>query len=145
MWATAGIDSLICTTFAGLLRGSAVIAWEKYMRILILIALLLAHGLASAQSASQPSLSYTFGELRYVDIDNGGDGFELGGSLQFNSNWFGVASMSFYDLDSNVDGSTFEIGAGYIFPLKQDWDLQANARIISVSDDMLNELVNLKR
>ena len=56
------------------------------MRILFVTALLLMHGAAFAQSAKQPSLDYSFAELRYIDVDNGGDGFELGGSLQFNSN-----------------------------------------------------------
>jgi hypothetical protein len=105
------------------------------MRTLIIFALLIVHGAASAQSADQPALSYSFGELRYIDIDNGGDGFELGGSFQFDSNWFGVARFSSYDLGRNVDGSSFEIGAGYIFPFQQDWDIQVNARIIRAEVD----------
>lgn len=92
-------------------------------------------GAAFAQSAGQPSLSYSFGELRYINVDNGGDGFELGGSFQFKGNWFGVASISWYDLGRNVDGSSFEIGAGYVFPLQQDWDIQVNARIIRAEVD----------
>jgi hypothetical protein len=100
------------------------------MRTLIIAALLLLHGAAFAQGASQSAVSYSFGELRYIDVDNGGDGFELGGSLQFNSNWFGVASISSLDFDGNVDATSFEIGAGYIFPLQQDWDIQVNARLI---------------
>jgi hypothetical protein len=105
------------------------------MRTLIVTALLLIHGAAFAQGASQPSLSYTFGELRYIDVDNGGDGFELGGSFQFDSNWFGVASISSYDLGSNVDGTSFEIGAGYIFPFQKDWDIQVNARFVRAEVD----------
>lgn len=105
------------------------------MRTLIIVALLIVHGVAFAQSANQPALSYSFGELRYIDIDNGGDGFELGGSFQFDSNWFGVASFSSYDLGRNVDGSSFEIGAGYIFPFQKDWDIQVNARIIRAEVD----------
>ena len=100
------------------------------MRTLMITALLLVHGAAFAQGASQPALSYSFGELRYIDVDNGGDGFELGGSWQFNSSWFGVASISSLDFDNNVDVTSFEIGAGYIFPLQPDWDIQVNARMI---------------
>ena len=105
------------------------------MRLLIIIALLLVHSATFAQSATQPALRYSFGELRYIDIDNGGDGVELGGSFQFNNNWFGVASFSSYDLGRNVDASSFEIGAGYIFPFQEDWDIQANARIIRTEVD----------
>jgi hypothetical protein len=100
------------------------------MRILFVTALLLMHGAVFAQSAKQPSLSYSFAELRYVDVDNGGDGFELGGSFQFTGNWFGVASISSLDFSNNVDVNTFEIGAGYIFPLQPDWDIQVNGRIV---------------
>ena len=105
------------------------------MRTFFVTALLLMHGAAFAQGANQPALSYSFGELRYVDVDNGGDGFELGGSFQFNTSWFGVASFSSFDLDSNVDANSFEIGAGYIFPLQQDWDIQVNARFIRAEVD----------
>ena len=53
----------------------------------------------------------------------------------FSGNWFGVASIASYDLDSNVDATSFEIGAGYIFPLQQDWDIQVNGRIIRAEVD----------
>jgi hypothetical protein len=105
------------------------------MRTLIIAALLLLHGAALAQDAKQPALSYSFGEFRYVDVDNGGDGFELGGSFQFTANWIGVASLSLLDFGNSVDVDIFEIGAGYIFPLQDDWDLQANARIIRTEVD----------
>ena len=105
------------------------------MRNLLVLGLLVMPGVLFAQDNAKQTLSYSFGELRYIDIDNGGDGFELGGSFQFNSNWFGVASLSTFDLDNNVDGTTFEIGAGYIFPFHQDWDIQVNARIIRTEVD----------
>lgn len=105
------------------------------MRILLISALLLVTGAAFAQNANEPALSYTFGELRYVDVDNGGDGFEFGGSFQFNRNWFGVASISSLDFDGNVDLTTFEIGAGYVIPFQKDWDAQFNARVIRTEVD----------
>ena len=73
------------------------------MKILIIAALLLMHGAALAQATEQPALSYTFGEIRYVDVDDGGDGFELGGSFQFHPNWFGVVSYSTLDFRNSVD------------------------------------------
>ena len=100
------------------------------MRTLIIAALLLLHGAAFAQDTSQPALSYTFGEMRYVDVDDGGNGFELGGSYQFTANWYGVAGLSLLDFRNSVDVTSFEIGAGYIFPLQKDWDIHANARVI---------------
>jgi hypothetical protein len=105
------------------------------MRTLIIAALLLLHGAAYAQQAKQPVLSYSFGEIRYVDVDDGGNGFELGGSFQFNASWFGVASLSSLDFGSGVDVTSFEIGAGYVAPLRDNWDLQANARIIRTEVD----------
>ena len=105
------------------------------MRILIIAVLLLLQGAAYAQDAKQPALSYTFGELRFVDVDNGGNGFEVGGSFLFTGNWFGVASLSSLDFRNSVDVTSFEIGAGYVFPLQKDWDIQANARAIRTEVD----------
>ena len=105
------------------------------MRVLMLGALLLAHGAAFAQNSDDPALNYSFAEFRYINVDYGGDGFELGGSFQFDTNWFAVASFSSYDLDRVVDGSSFEIGAGYVFPFQQDWDFQVNARLIRAEVD----------
>ena len=105
------------------------------MRSFFVAALLVLHGVAFAQSAAEPALSYTFGEVRYLDVDGGGDGFEVGGSFQFDSNWFGVASFASYDLGPLVDGSSFEIGAGYIFPFQDDWDIQVNARVVRAEVD----------
>ncbi len=105
------------------------------MRNLLLLGLFIVPGALFAQDNAKQTLSYSFGELRYIDIDNGGDGFELGGSYQFNTNWFGVASLSSFDLGSSVDATTFEIGGGYIFPFHQDWDIQVNARLIRTEVD----------
>lgn len=112
------------------------------MRILIIAVLLLLQGAAYAQDAKQPALSYTFGELRFVDVDNGGDGFELGGSYQFTDNWYGMASLSSLDFRNSVDVTSFEIGAGYVFPWQKDWDIQANARIIRTEVDTLSGSAN---
>ena len=58
------------------------------MRTLLAVLLILAGSLACAQAPRQPSLSYNYAELRYVDVDvNGGDGFEIGGSFRFAGNW----------------------------------------------------------
>ena len=116
-------------------RRGVVNAWEIDMRNLLVIGLLVMPGVLFAQDNAKQTLSYSFGELRYVDIDNGGDGFELGGSFQFSKNWFGVASLASFDFGNSVDSTTFEIGAGYVFPFHQDWDIQINARVIRTEVD----------
>ncbi len=105
------------------------------MRTLIIAALLLLHGAVFAQESEQTTLSYSFGEFRYVDVDDGDNGFELGGSYQFTANWIGVASLSSLDYGGGVDVTSFEIGAGYVFPLQGNWDMQTNARFIRTEVD----------
>ena len=105
------------------------------MRTLMIAALLLLHGAAFAQETNKPAMSYSFGEIRYVDVDDGGNGFKLAGSYQFTTHWIGVASFRSLDFRNSVEVSSFEIGAGYIYPVRQNWDLQANARVIRTEVD----------
>lgn len=59
-------------------------------------------------------IEYTFGELRYVDVD-GGDGIEIGGSFRFDKQLYGMAS--FQDIDvGRADLEFIEIGGGFILP-----------------------------
>ena len=67
------------------------------MKILVLLAAVLVHGVALAQSPEQPEsdLSYDYVELRFVDVDtNGGDGLSFKGSYQFPSNWLIVGGIT---------------------------------------------------
>ena len=101
------------------------------MRIATLIALTLLHGIAAAQSAKVPAMNYNFAELRYVDVNrNGGDGFRLAGSYRFQGNWLVVGAVSRIDFNNDVDSTTVELGAGYVWPYRPDWDFLANLRIV---------------
>ena len=67
------------------------------MKMLIILAGLLVHGIAIAQSAGQQQadLSYTYAELRFVDVDtSGGDGLRLNGSYELENNWMIVGGVT---------------------------------------------------
>ncbi len=101
------------------------------MRISVLAVLMLAAGSSYAQGTKQPALSYDYLELRYVDVDNsGGDGFSLGGSYRFEGNWLILGDITRLNYDNNIDTTTFELGAGYVWPYRAGWDFHANARIV---------------
>ena len=86
------------------------------MKILVILAGLLASNLAIAQYSQQPqsgSLSYNYLELRYVDVDtNGGDGLRFAGSFDFGNNWLLVGSVTALKFNNNIDTTTFELGGG---------------------------------
>ena len=74
------------------------------MKTLFLLAGLLVQGVAIAQSVEKKpvDLSYSFAELRFVDVDfRGGDGFRLNGSYELESNWLIVGGLTMTQLLSN--------------------------------------------
>ena len=109
------------------------------MNKILSMALLLALPLA-AQAQSQPRdrhapsqswsrLSYTYGELRYVvqDPDGGGDDFDglrLGGSLQFQPQWFAAGALTSVS-SGPVDIDTIDLGIGFRSPMQNNVDLVA--------------------
>lgn len=106
------------------------------MRTTLSILLLLAGGSAFAQAPQEPALGYNFAELRFVDVDvNGGDGLKLGGSFRFSGNWLAVGSLTRLNFNNDVDSTTLELGAGYVWPYRPDWDFLANVRIIRTDVD----------
>jgi len=108
------------------------------MKILVLLAALLLHGVALAQSPqkSNANLSYDYVELRFVDVDaNSGDGFSFKGSYQFPSNWLIVGGITSLDFNNNVDGTFIEIGTGYVWDFKADFDLFATLRYVNADFD----------
>ena len=73
-------------------------------------------------------IEYTFGELRYVDVD-GGDGIEIGGSFRFDKQIYGLAN--FQDIDVGRASLEFlEFGGGYIIP-NNKIDFVAEVSLIS--------------
>jgi len=107
------------------------------MRTSVLLFGLLAQGVAFAQTNQpQANLSYTFVELRLVDLDtNGGDGFQVNGSVALDRNWIIVGGLSSYDFNNNVDTSIIEIGGGYVWHYAKDWDLLTTLRFVNASTD----------
>jgi hypothetical protein len=103
------------------------------MKTLVLLAALLASSAAFAQSAQQQSadLDYSYLELRFVDVDNNGDGLRFGGSFDFGNNWLLVGSVTSLDFNNNVDATWYEIGAGYVWNYTNEWDFVATLRYAS--------------
>lgn len=110
-------------------------------KTLLVIAVLLLHGTAAAQS-SQPrttsDLSYSYAELRFVDVDtNGGDGLKLGGSLDLNGPWILIGSITDLDFDNNVDASILEVGGGYVWHYNPTFDLVGTLALVRTDVDSL--------
>ncbi len=108
------------------------------MKMLFLLAGLLVQGVAIAQTVEkkQTDLSYTYAELRFVDVDfRGGDGLRLLGSYALQNDWLIVGSLTTLDFDNNVDITTLELGAGYIWKYSDDFDLTSTLRIVSTDID----------
>jgi len=106
-------------------------------RIFIALIAVFAAGIANAQSSRNTAMNYNFAEFRYVDSDlAGGDGFKLGGSYHVKNNWLVVGSLTQLSFDGNVDGRFIEIGAGYVWPMQDSWDIVASARYVDLSDDL---------
>ena len=103
-------------------------------KILLLLAVLAFHSTAAAQSSQQPvrnDLSYSFAELRFVDVDdNGGDGFRLAGSYELDGPWILVGAITALDFNGNVDTTLLEVGGGYVWNYSNDFDLVSTLRLV---------------
>ena len=108
------------------------------MKMLFLFAGLLVQGIAFAQSAGQQQadLSYTYAELRFVDVDaNGGDGIRFTGSYELENNWMIVGGLTALDFNNNVDSTVLEFGGGYVWHYSKDFDLLGTLRFVRVEVD----------
>ena len=96
-------------------------------KTLLVIAALFMHTAAAAQTSQQANLqdlSYSYAELRFVDVDtSGGDGFQLGGSVQLDGPWILIGSITALDFNNNVDSTLLELGGGYVWNYSNDVDL----------------------
>ncbi len=103
------------------------------MKMLFLLAGLLVQGIAIAQTVDkkQTDLSYSYAELRFVDVDfRGGDGLRLNGSYELENNWLIVGGLTTLDFDNNVDLTVLELGVGYVWKYSDDFDLTSTLRIV---------------
>ncbi len=91
------------------------------MRTLILLAGLLLQGTALAQQRPA-DLDYSYLELRFVDVDSGGDGIRFNASYDLGNNWQIVGGVTSLDFNNNVDSTAFELGAGYVWHYSNDFD-----------------------
>jgi hypothetical protein len=108
-------------------------------RVAILIALfapgaVLAQGTGTATTG--PDISYSYGELRFVDTDEGGgDGLRIGGSYDLGNNWLVLGGLTTIDYDGNVDQTILEIGGGYVFGLNEDFDIVGSVSLVDTEVD----------
>ncbi len=108
------------------------------MRMLTLLAGLLLQGIAIAQTTKeqQVDLSYSYAELRFVDVDRrGGDGIRLNGSFDLENNWLMVGGLTSLDFNNNVDETTVELGAGYVWHYSKDFDFVSTLRFVQTDFD----------
>ena len=106
------------------------------MRLSVLLLGLFAAGMAAAQAPATSSLSYNYAELRFVDVDvAGGDGLRLNGSVQVAPNWIVVGGLTDLDFNNDREVTTFEIGGGYVYPFRSDFDLVGTARFVHTEVD----------
>lgn len=99
---------------------------------------MLAQGAAygQAQQSQRVDLSYTYAELRFVDVDlAGGDGFRLNGSYDLAGNWILVGGLTALDFNNNVDSTIVELGGGYVYHYSSDFDLLGTLRLVRADFD----------
>ena len=103
--------------------------------------------LSQAQEAARPQsaqFNYTYVQIGYDELDFDvdpfdvdGDGLTLSGSYEINDDWHVYASFGSFDLDpGNTDIDTWTLGAGYVFPLKDDIDIYGRVLYIDQSSDV---------
>jgi hypothetical protein len=91
------------------------------------------------QEASSREYNYTYVELSYdeSDFDLGGggdidgDGLTLSGSFEMTEDWHAFVSYGNADLDRGVDIATWQLGAGYRYPLRDDVDIYGRVLYIN--------------
>jgi hypothetical protein len=111
----------------------------------LLCASFLLPAFGQAQEAARPQsaqFNYTYVEISYdeLDFDLGpadidGDGLTLSGSFELNDDWHVYTSYGSHDLDFGIDLDTWMIGAGYVYPLKDDVDIYGRVLYIDQSAD----------
>jgi hypothetical protein len=83
---------------------------------------------------------YTYGELRYLDVDldngNGADGGTAIGWYRLNESFFLTGQAIRVENDNDAKSTTFALGGGYIMPLNDTWDAVAMASLRQTEVDI---------
>ena len=103
------------------------------MKIFLVFVGLLVQSAAIAQTAEKKEvdLSYSYLELRFVDVDlRGGDGFRLNGSYELDGGWIIVGGVTKLDFNNDTDSTTVEAGGGYVWHFSENFDLLSTLRFV---------------
>lgn len=90
---------------------------------------------AATAAAEGVSYNYVQGGYQSVSIDGGpdGDGFGIGGSLDFGNNWYGFVNYGKASFDFGIDLDELAVGAGYHVDLTENTDFFGTLAYIDVS------------
>jgi hypothetical protein len=103
-------------------------------------------GSIAALSIAGPAMAedgfdYSYVELGYVkseidDFDVDGDGLGVRGSYEFTQNFHAFASYADQDYDFDLSATTFELGAGYAWPVNPNFDVVGTLSYIQTEVDV---------
>ena len=115
----------------------------RWIVLLTAVALLPAVTLAQAPAAPESPFSYTYLEFGYTETDYeiagfdlDGDGFSLSGSFELNDDWHVFAGFGHDELDFNLDLDSWQFGAGYRHPLRDDVDIYGRVMFVNLEADV---------
>jgi Outer membrane protein beta-barrel domain len=110
------------------------------MRKSIILGSIAALGM-TGPAIAEDGFDYSYLELGYVkseidDFNVDGDGLGVFGSYEFTQNFHAFAGYSDQDFDFDLSASTFELGAGYAWPVNPNMDLVGTFSYITTEIDV---------
>jgi hypothetical protein len=115
-------------------------------RALLVTAIVLPSFSWAQESATKPQsaqFNYTYVEIGYDELDfdlgqfdGDSDGLTLSGSFELNDDWHVYTSYGTYNLDFGGDIDVVTLGAGYVYPLKDDIDIYGRVLYIDQNADV---------